>query len=62
MDMVADHLAQRPVEQVRAGVVLADALATFVADGEVGVLAELDRSRGHDAAVTVETRDGELGV
>ena len=62
VDVLANDLAQCPVQEVRAGVVLADSFPSFPVDRQRRVLAELHGPRGHDAAVTVESGDRELRV
>jgi hypothetical protein len=62
MDMIADNLSQRPMKDVGSRVILANSFPAFVADGEIGVLAELDDARRDDAAVSVKTWNGELRI
>ena len=58
LHVLAQHLAQGPVEQVRSGVVAADGVAPGDVDRGGGFLTGRDSALGDDAAVTGEAGDG----
>ena len=55
---VAEHLAQRPVQDVGAGVVAADGVAALDVDRGRGLLAGLDRALDDPREVAVQARAG----
>ena len=63
VDVLADHLAQRPVQDVGAGVVLADPLTAVVIDlGDVASWPVWIDPVDHRAAMPVDPGHGILGV
>ena len=62
LDVLAEHPAQRPVQQVRAGVVAADGAATLDVDRRRGLLAGRDVALDDAREVAAQTGQGERGV
>src|SRR5690606_19688861 len=62
LDVLAQHLAQGPVEDVGAGVVAPDGVAPLAVDAGVGLLADLDRALPHPHDVLVQAGQRVDGV
>jgi hypothetical protein len=62
LDVVAEHPAQRPVQQVGRGVVAAGRVASFDVDARRRLLTRADRALDDPGDVPAQVREGEGGV
>ncbi len=62
LHVLAEHLAQRPVQDVGAGVVATDGVAALDVDGGGGLLAGLDRALDDPGVVAMEAGEPVGGV